>query len=386
MHTTQPKGWAGLWKSLMPRRGDLSWAGPSVKANGFCFGTEEGGLLLTDAEGVLIQKPILGATASGEAVNGVAFDLGRMLVTTRDDARIWADWWKPRAAAQYGDIPAGGHGVTVGRPGSFFLPLGTNGVMSVHHGRRPTYGTVLNVPNAHAINLYKCASFAPGTRQVLAFAARLGGVAVTTYEEKRTLEFSAFKEVGCDFIDISPVALPGCTLAMCALTRDGRVFIYRNALDVKPGRTMWVMQCPNFTGVAYRVVSSGSFLFVLTSNKFHILHLSPTLTRGVLALPGRTRSTSCAVRAVDMNLVGDRWLLLLRANDVLRLDLHALPTTLAAPPVGVTREHHADAEEFPPTEWHDEPFMELRNSWQETVGETKTMAPRSRLSKLVASS
>ena len=175
-------------------------------------------------------------------------------------------------------------------------------------------------------------------------------------------------------------------MAMCALTRDGRVFIYRNALDVKPGRTMWVMQCPNFTGVAYRVVSSGSFLFVLTSNKFHILHLSPTLTRGVLALPGRTRSTSCAVRAVDMNLVGDRWLLLLRANDVLRLDLHALPTTLAAPPVGVTREHHADAEEFPPTEWHDEPFMELRNSWQETVGETKTMAPRSRLSKLVASS
>src|SRR5438132_13390083 len=50
---------------------EVCWAGPHPFHAGFCFGSTDGKIILTDEEGMPLAPPRKGS-ASGEAINGVA--------------------------------------------------------------------------------------------------------------------------------------------------------------------------------------------------------------------------------------------------------------------------------------------------------------------------
>src|SRR5205807_6685392 len=84
-----PDDAAGVFQAIhMPDFG-ITWAGVNPFGEGFCFGSERGHLVLTDTKGKPLS--VLGrASASGEAISGVAFSQNWLAVTTRKDINLIA--------------------------------------------------------------------------------------------------------------------------------------------------------------------------------------------------------------------------------------------------------------------------------------------------------
>src|SRR5713101_569422 len=62
----------------------LTWAGANPFGEGFCFGSESGELGLTDTRGRRRFR-LPSASASNEAISGVAYSQNWLAVTTRKD-------------------------------------------------------------------------------------------------------------------------------------------------------------------------------------------------------------------------------------------------------------------------------------------------------------
>ena len=73
-----PNDPAGIFYAI-PMPG-VAWAGQNPLGEGFCFGLESGGLVLTDTQGTPQGSP--GGADSKEAINGLAFSKGWLAVTT----------------------------------------------------------------------------------------------------------------------------------------------------------------------------------------------------------------------------------------------------------------------------------------------------------------
>ncbi len=322
-------GNARLWKSLMTGRDDLSWAGASAADRGFCFGTEDGTVLWTNFDGVQYRDPLVNATLDDDdgAVNGVAFNAGRMVVTTRSGSAIWKHVEGKAKKREAVRIGIGSHGVVAGRNETFLMPLNVGGLMSVHESSPSRISTFTTVSEVMDLNVYRAVSLATTAgQQVVALAARCGGVAMGLYKPGDILNLTALELPGADFIDICPAGNSDFPSAAYALTRDSYILAFQDVMiDRKPAKVHY----DGIPGVAYRILSAGDFVFVLTSNALHVIYKLVESSLGSLRVNRRTPSTSFVLEAVDINLVGNRWLLVLLANGVLRLDLHELARDLS---------------------------------------------------------
>ena len=112
-----------LWNTLLKGREDLSWAGASAGDRGFCFGTEDGTVFWTNFDGVQFNDPLPNATLDDydEAINGIAFNAGRMAVTTRSGSAIWRDVGSKMSKRKGGRVGVGSHGVVPAHNGAFLL-------------------------------------------------------------------------------------------------------------------------------------------------------------------------------------------------------------------------------------------------------------------------
>ena len=138
-------GNTGLWKSLLTGRDDLSWAGPSAGDSGFCFGTEDGAVFWTNFDGIQYGVPLRNAAIDDfkEAINGVAFNAGRTVVTTRSGSAIWNNAPGKKSRRRGGRIGEGSHGVVAGGGGIFFMPLNIGGLMSVYEDLPSHFSTFI---------------------------------------------------------------------------------------------------------------------------------------------------------------------------------------------------------------------------------------------------
>ena len=320
----------GLWKVLLKGRDDISWAGASAGDRGFCFGTETGEVFWTNFEGVQYGDLLANAALDDddEAVNGIAFNAGRMVVTTRSGSAIWKNFEGKASKRKAVRIGVGSHGVVSALDGAFLMPLNVGGLMSVQDKSPKHFAGYLCKSDSMDLNIYRAASLAsPDGAQVLAVAARSGGVAVGTYKPGGMLNLDASEWPGADVIDVCPTGHVGFPVAAYALTRDNHILAFNNVLNLREHDTV---RYKSMTGVAYRILSAGDFVFVLTDKALHVVHNLVAHSPGLFRVNRRTRNTSCPLEAVDINLVGKRWLLVLLADSVLRLDLNALARDLAS--------------------------------------------------------
>ena len=192
---------------------------------------------------------------------------------------------------------------------------------------------------------YEIASLATAEgEQVLACALRTGGLAMARYKFGEGTHFTTFKNGQQDFIDICSAGNPTLPSAAYALTKDGTIYPFHNVLtDHHP----FPIRFPSIQGTAYRILASGDFVFVLTSRALHVIHRPVVNDSGLFDDNRESRMLTFTVEAVDMNLVGGRWLLVLLTDRVERLDLELLAQTVPEFPVETSEpKSPEDTEQF----------------------------------------
>jgi hypothetical protein len=275
---------------------EVSWAGPHPRLDGFCFGSESGELLHTNSDGRPPSEARDKVSPSGEAINGIAFLRHWMAVSTRHEVVVFT---LPRGKGSWpliAEVPVGAHGVIAS-------------------------------PNGHHL-----AALCPSSgEEVIACAARRGGVGAMEFrgeEQRQTLSTLGF--AGLDVVDVCPLGFDAPSRGAAAVGKDGTIILFRDVLrDRSPGTVRY----GTIEGVAYRLLSARGYLFLLTSAGLYVIE-------GLIDhfLKGRSEHPVTPVLVVPMEAVdiypgGDRWVLIVMPDGVLRLDVdlleHITPATLS---------------------------------------------------------
>ena len=301
---------------------DVSWAGASLRHDLFCFGSEDGRILFADWQGIVQHKPVP-AAPSQEAINGVAFLQRWMSVSTRNEVMLWTPPRKAGDSSMGALIPMGAHGVIAGQSGYFLAPLGHAGLLFY----RPTEGReqVVTVSSAatEGAYLYRLISLqASGGREIVACAARRGGVAAMEFKgEDQRHTLSTFTFSGLDVVDICPLGTQAAPEGAAALGRDGTLILFRDVLhDRHPGTVKY----ESLKGTAYRLLSTRGYLFVLTSEGLYVIaNLIDRFLNGVAHNPV-TPVLTVPMEAIDAGLGNDQWVWIVMPDGVLRFDVELL--------------------------------------------------------------
>lgn len=299
---------------------EVSWVGHNPFADGFCYGSEDGRYLLTDDNGLDMGGPAKGSV-SGEAINSVVRSGTWLAISTRAEINFIG---KPEGSGKMEAIvfPYGAHGVSVLPDGHFVAPLGRTGLAVM----RPDIHEPVTLLEAKKDEFYFYRAVAlHGTagQNPLVCAGRLGGVGITEYVEgrqKQSLRTVTFDHL--DVVDVCSIGTAEHPLAMAALDQDGAVILFRDALrDKKP----LTMRCEAVTGRAYRLLSCKGDLYVLTSNGLYGLlslaerYLNDVFAGGLLPLTFNDK-----MDAIDANMVRDRWLMVVLADEVRKYDVQLI--------------------------------------------------------------
>ncbi len=300
---------------------EVSWAGKGPLDVGLCFGSEDGRLLMTGEDG---SHPVIASESpipSREAINGIAFSNDHAALSTRDEI-VLVSQIPIRGKSFRSVVPIGAHGVIATPSGRFVAPLGRGGVMSVVPSRGEHQAVTISHARDRQFNFYKAVNVPVPGREIVASAARFGGVTATDYSTpspSRMLHI--LKQINLDVVDVCALGENLAAPAAAAVSRDCTIIISKDLFSDDPPVTLKFPK--RIEGAAYRLMSARGHLYLLTSKALYQItgivthfHAGQNLARIPLSI--RTMS----VEAVDANLIADRWLLVVRPNDVMRIDLN----------------------------------------------------------------
>jgi hypothetical protein len=325
----------------LPDGFEVCWAGPNPGFPGFCFGSTDGTVLFADEMGRPLQLPLLRTSFKGSmhgaAINGVARAGTWIAVSTRVDVNLW-----PLPGTEGGHengwaAPYGAHGIGTTASGYLVAAHGRNGIMVIEPPFRPRDSVTALSDSKDGLYAYRVISLlSPSGTEVLACAARTGGIAAgefsgpQTTHKMRTATFG-----GLDVIDICPLDSTVPSLAAAALGRDGSVILFRDVLnDDKP----LTMKFKKIVGAAYRLLCHAGELYVLTDKGMFVLaKLASRFLAHELHDDVVTQVLTMPMDAIDANLAGDHWLLVVTPDEVRRFDanwIHAnVPEDVSGPDV-----------------------------------------------------
>jgi hypothetical protein len=312
-----------LFASLRLKDFDVTWAGPNPFRSGFGFGSEDGRLVFTDETGVPLTEPAKGSI-SGEAINGIAASATSLAVTSRQDVtvRTWTQVQPDRCAVS--GVPHGAHGITLAPSGYYVAPLGRAGIMMLRAGSGPGDMVGVMTPGKEGMYFYRVLARA-GTdgRDLLVCATRRGGIGIAEVlwgQDTYTMRTATFE--GLDVVDVCFVGGPAESPAVAAVGYDGSIILVRDALhDTNP----MTMKFDNVQGQVYRLLSVRGHLFLLTSRGlFGLMGLGDRLMRGLTKERFTTSILVIPMQAVDANMVGDRWLLVVMPDEVRIFDVEQI--------------------------------------------------------------
>jgi hypothetical protein len=247
---------------------DVTWAGPAPAGPGFCFGSEDGRLLFTDERGVPVSDPGQGSD-SGEAINGVAYSGEWIAVSTRAGVMMGSLRQDKDRPDNVG-LPVGAHGIATSPGGYFVAPLGRAGVMFVKAGSVASDPVGLLAPDRPGMCFYRVLAL-PGRNgcDLLVCACRQEGIGITEIEwGQETCNMRVATFAGLDVVDVCAIVSDTESPAVAALGRDGTLIFTRDALrDEKPA----TIKFKAIQGTAYRLLSKGEHIFVLTSRGLYVL-------------------------------------------------------------------------------------------------------------------
>jgi hypothetical protein len=312
---------------------DVSWAGPGRKTGEFCFGSEDGRILLTNEQlaltGILKEPPV----PSGEAINGIAFLNDLIALSTRCEV-VFVSQQPVNGKGFRSVFPAGAHGVIATPSGFCIAPLGRSGLMVV----QPSAGeqqpvTIRKVPHEH-FNFYKVVNISGFGGELLVFAARMNGVGAMPFLLKGTGLISSVTYPGLDVVDVCSLGQSPHGAAIAAVSRDCTLILSQDALhDRKPT----TIKYDDVKGTAYRVLNYDGNLLLVTSVAIYLLAgLSRRFLAGepVAVKPAPVKTVN--LKAVDANVVDNRWLLVVMPDGVSLINLDQLVGSVPAV-------EHADA-------------------------------------------
>ena len=308
-----------LYKSIRFDDFDVTWAGANPFRPGFCFGSDDGRLRFTDEEGN--NAKTIALSVSGEAINGIAGANNWWIGSSRGDVTLfWLETGEPNKLARM-TIPTGAHGV-VATPGGYAVaPLGRAGVLHF----KPEFGTEQKIEIAHneekPIQFYKVAALRdPKGNDILAFAARQDGVAIMPFPERvGTGNLFAAQFGSLDVVDVCALGAGSAETPFAAIGRDGTLILFR---DAQTDKNPFIIKWDAIEGAVYRVLSSRGHVFILTSKALYMLvNLGSRWRRNDPIQGGTTLILTIPVDAVDANVCGDKYLLVVTADKVLRFDI-----------------------------------------------------------------
>jgi len=286
---------------------------------GFAIGADDGRLQCTDEEGRLLLDMI--GSLSGEAINGIASYGRSMAVSTRHEVtlRTW-----PQEQLRHFDVlvaPHGAHGISATQSGYYVAPLGETGIlwMKADAGADEPPQVMTTAKAGMYIYRVVAQTCQPGQDLLLCAARKsgLGLLAVQWGDSTCQMRHATFPEL--DVVDVCFVGGSSAAPVVAGVGRDGVLILAPDLLhDVAP----LLLKFAAVQGRAYRLLSAGGHLFLLTSSALYVLlNLGTRLLQGLPSGKFTTPIFAMPLEAVDASLIGDRWLLIVLPDEVLRLDL-----------------------------------------------------------------
>jgi hypothetical protein len=308
---------------------EVSWAGESPWDGGLCFGSDDGRIRFTPADGSLLDSEIHKVVDSHEAINGVAFSGDFIAASTRSEVVLFLPMPDEPGIGRafYG---GGAHGVIATHSGFFVAPMGVGGILLID----PQQGTPQTIRTFGAtgkiLNYYRAASLgvSPHGGDVLAFAVRRGGLATTILSRPGDAgEMGLLAYPHIDVVDVCSLGSDELPLAAVALGKDRSICLSRDVLtDHQPQR----LRFHGLEGDAYRVLATQGHVFVLTSGWLYaFIDLAKRFAEGGEgdALP--TTIAGMKFEAVDAFLAYDKILLVMpdrsiASDGVIAIDIASL--------------------------------------------------------------
>ncbi|MBX9582199.1 MAG: hypothetical protein K2X87_17985 [Gemmataceae bacterium] len=293
---------------------------------GFCFGSEDGRLLLTDENGLVLGDPVQAVT-SREAVNDVVRHGDYLAVSTRADITFMTA--STDESLRRSLLSIGAHGLAVTRTGVFVASAGRPGWVFAEPprgGRAEPVATQIDWPDTY---MYRTVVLDDGRgNDVLACAMRKAGVGAARFNgAKGGLSLGQLTYPSFVAADLCGIGGPADPLAVAAAGLDGTLVFYR---DVLTDRDPQAWRMTTIEGEVYRIMACHGHLAVLTSRALYLL---PDVVTEFLSAVGRplpARGFVIPVKAVDANAVADRYILVVKDdNIVLRVDVRAVAEAVA---------------------------------------------------------
>lgn len=316
---------AGAFYALQLPEFGCTWAGASPSGQGFCLGSETGNIVHVD---VAMQRrgDLHLASPSGEAINGIAFSRNWLAVTTRKDVSLIGPFMTDSSHMERVTFAGGGRDVTVApTSGHFLVPLGPDGIMFLRPGTGENDPVLISRPEKSDLNF--CRAIVLPREQAIDLvvcAGRRGGLGYAEYGEGtrgHTLHTVAFSDL--DFVDICSIATHEKPLAVVAGARDGSLVFFEDILTDKAPKTI---KFKGVKGTVYRVLSCNGNIFILTSKGlFGLIRLAATIAQGENPFRVTTDILALPVEASDANIVSNKWLLAVGADEVYRFDTEKIP-------------------------------------------------------------
>jgi hypothetical protein len=285
---------------------DISWAGEDGLTQGFCFGSEDGRLRFTGRpwDGVPVAT-------SGEAINGVAFSKDVMGISTRSEVIFFRASRHSPGKVDLVVYNGGAHGIISTYSGQFIAPQGTHGLLLMN----PTPGESqpIKVFGAEGRDFYFYKVARAGLNEgaeALVCALRRGGWA--SYVSKGSTGcFSVFSGPDLDVVDVCSVRTDSFPRAAIALGIDRSLHFMKDVTASGPGMTLHLN---GLRGTAYRILSVGRDLILLTSESLYTLtDLVDRCLRGD-GFTGPESVWCIDLHAVDASVVHDHNLLIVRPD------------------------------------------------------------------------
>jgi hypothetical protein len=301
---------------------EVSWVGEGPTADLLCFGSENGKLRLATMANMIAGASLL-AVESNEAINGAAFYGRSGAVSTRSEVVLFT---LPPIRGEEGQetvFPAGAHGVIATAAGQFVAPLGRNGFLVW----KPSLADVQHPITCRAKGdgfyyFYRVITLGAASSEVLVGATRRGGVVVAAApKQNEDAGFNSITFPGLDVIDVCPLDSDG-GLAVAALGADCTLVFIR---DVQSDRRPIALKLNGIEGTAYNLFCTRGHLFLLTSRGLYVLRgLARRFLEGEPVGRQTTVVSEVPLKAVDANLVYERWLLVVMADCTLLYDVEQL--------------------------------------------------------------
>jgi len=311
-----PNDPAGVFYAI-PMQG-VSWAGQNPLGEGFCFGLESGGLVLTDTQGTPLGSPR--EADSKEAVNGVAFSKGWLTVTSRADINLIG----PRLQANQEQVVIDGGGLDVvvaPRSGYFVVPIGPAGIMFVKPGITDKEPVIVSRSDKISLNYSRVLALpGPAEDDLVVSAGRRGGLGFADFKERmRGHTLNSVKFHNLDLVDVCSMG----GFAVAAAAKDGSLVFLSDFLTERSPHTV---KFKGVQGTVYRLLYAGGELFVLTSKALYgLFGLAEQFLNGTGNNLYDAEILRFPIEASDANVVQDKWLLAVGIDCVLRFDIEKMP-------------------------------------------------------------